>query len=306
MITVLAGGTGSVKLIRGLAKLEKNITIISNVGDNIWLYGLYVCPDIDTIIYGLAGLLDERRGWGVRGDSFECLAHLEKLGGPAWFSLGDKDIATHLLRTSMIRAGKSLSQVTDLMRERYSIAARIIPATDNEVTTRILTGKGEMHLQEFWVKHKGAPRVTGVRYDGVSNAAASPGAVEAIKSSAAIIVAPANPVSSIGPIVALRDLREELAHNRHKVLAVSPLIGERAVSGPAVKYMKSLGIESSPIGVAKYYSDFVGTFVISKSDHHLADRIEALGMIVYETNITMKTKQDEVRLGQRILSKIRK
>ena len=306
MITVLAGGTGSVKLVRGLAKITKNMNVISNVGDNIWLHGMYVCPDVDTVVYGLAGLLDERRGWGVKRDSFECLAQLKKLGAEAWFSLGDRDIATHMVRTSMIRSGKSLSEITDLMRRRYSIPAKIIPATDSEVTTMISTGTGEMHLQEFWVKSRGKPRVTGVRYHGADRAHANPGALDAVKNSDAIIVAPANPVSSIGPIVALADLRKVLADNRHKVVAISPLIGEKAVSGPATKYMKALGIESSPIGVARHYRDFVGTFVISESDRRLAPKIEALGMQVYETNITMKTRQDEVRLGRHILSKIRK
>ena len=306
MITVLSGGTGSVKLVRGLARSVKDLRVISNVGDNIWLYGLYVCPDVDTIIYGLAGMLDEQSGWGVRGDSFECLAQLKRLGAPAWFGLGDRDIATHLQRTSMIKNGKSLSEVTGWMRDRYSIAAKVIPATDNEVTTRIITDRDEMHLQEFWVKHRGRPKVTGVRYDGADEAAANPDAIDAIRQSEVVIVAPANPVSSIGPIVALADLRKELAQNRKKVMAVSPLIGEKAVSGPAVRYMKAVGLKSSPVGVAKYYRDFVGTFVISKSDHRLAPQIEALGMRVCETNIIMKSRQDEVRLGRHILSKIRK
>ncbi len=306
MITVLAGGTGSVKLVRGLARSAKDMTVISNVGDNIWLHGLYVCPDIDTIIYGLGGALDEQRGWGIRGDSFECLAQLKKLGAPAWFSLGDRDIAIHVLRTEMIRAGKTLSEVTGWMRDRYSVAARVIPATDSEVTTRIITGSGEMHLQEFWVKRRGAPKVTGVRYDGADKAVPNRDAIDAIRQSDAVIIAPANPVSSIGPIVALAGLRKELARNKEKVLVVSPLIGEKAVSGPAVKYMKALGIESSPIGVAQYYRDFAGAFIISKGDHRLARRIEALDIKVYETNITMKSRQDEVRLGRHILSKIRK
>ena len=306
MITVLAGGTGSVKLVRGLAGLTKDMAVISNVGDNIWLYGLYVCPDIDTIIYGLAGMLDERRGWGVRGDSFECLAQLKKLGAPAWFSLGNEDMATHIIRTSMIKDGKSLSEITDLMRKRYSIAAKIIPATESEMTTRILTENGEMHLQEFWVKHKGSPKVAGVRYDGADDAKASQKAIDAVKKSDAIIIAPANPVSSIGPIVALADLRKALVSERHKVVAISPLIGEKAISGPAAKYMKALGIESSPVGVAQYYSHFVGTFIISKSDENLAPSIEDLGMKVYETNIIMKTRQDGLRLARYILSKIRK
>ena len=306
MITVLAGGTGSVKLVRGLARSARDMTVISNVGDNIWLHGLYVCPDIDTIIYGLGGVLDENRGWGIRGDSFECLAQLKRLGAPTWFSLGDRDIATHVLRTDMIRAGKGLSEITVWMRDRYSVAARVIPATDSEVTTRIMTGSGEMHLQEFWVKHKGAPRVTGVRYDGADKAMPNRDAIGAIRQSVAVIIAPANPVSSIGPIVALAGLRKELVRNKKKVLVVSPLIGEKAVSGPAVKYMKALGIESSPVGVAQYYRDFDGAFIISKDDHYLARRIEDLGMQVYETNITMKSRQDEVRLGRYIMSKIRK
>jgi LPPG:FO 2-phospho-L-lactate transferase len=306
LITVLAGGTGSVKLVRGLARLAKDMTVISNVGDNIWLYGLYVCPDIDTIIYGLADLLDVERGWGIRGDSFECLTQLKKLGAPAWFSLGDRDLATHLLRTKMIKSGKSLSEVTEFMRDRYSVAARVIPATDSEVTTKVMTGRGEMHLQEFWVKQRGAPKVTGIRYDGADGAAANHEAIDAIRRSDAVIIAPANPVSSIGPIVALADLRKELTQNRTKVVAVSPLIGEKAVSGPAVKYMKALGLESSPVGVARFYSDFAGTFVISKGDHHLAPRIESLDMHVYETNITIKSRQDEIKLGRRVLSRVRK
>ncbi|HEY3095074.1 MAG TPA: 2-phospho-L-lactate transferase [Nitrososphaera sp.] len=305
MIAVLAGGTGSVKLVRGLARSTKDLRVISNVGDNIWLYGLYVCPDIDTIIYGLAGLLDEGRGWGISGDSFECLTQMKKLGAPAWFGLGDRDIATHLHRTSMIRNGKSLSQVTSWMRDRCSIKTRVIPATDSEVPTKIMTDRGEMHLQEFWVRHRGKPKVTGIRYDGAEKAAANPDVIDAIARSDAVVVAPANPVSSIGPIVALGDLRRELVRNREKVIAVSPLIGEKAVSGPAVKYMKALGIRNSPVGVAQYYRDFVGTFVISKGDHRLARLIEALKMRVCETNIIMKSRQDEVRLGRHILSKIR-
>lgn len=306
MITVLAGGTGSVKLVRGLARSARDMTVISNVGDNIWIHGLYVCPDIDTIIYGLGGVLDEQRRWGIRGDTFECLAQLKNLGALAWFSLGDRDIATHILRTDMIRAGKSLSEVTSWMRDRYSVAANVVPATDSEVTTWVMTSSGEMHLQEFWVRRKGAPKVTGVRYDGADQAMPNPDAIDAIRQSDLVIIAPANPVSSIGPIVALAGLRKELVRNREKVIAVSPLIGEHAFTGPAVKYMKALGIECSPVGVARYYRDFAGTLIISKRDHSLAGRIEALGVQVYETNITMKSRQDEVRLGRHILSKIRK
>jgi LPPG:FO 2-phospho-L-lactate transferase len=308
MITVLAGGTGSVKLVRGLAAVEKNMTVICNVGDNIWIYGVYICPDIDTMVYGLANLLDKKRGWGIKDDSFQCLAQLKKIGAPTWFGLGDKDLSTHLLRTSMIKSGKSLSEITNFFRKQYSVTTKLIPATDKEVTTRIVTDRmGDMHLQEFWVKRKGRPKVIGVRYDNATSATANPAAIDAINQSQGVVIAPANPVSSIGPIVALADLRKELARNRYKVVSISPLVGGKAISGgPAVRYMRAVGLENSSLGVAKYYRDFVSKFIISKQDHGLALKIEALGMKVYETNTTMKIKRDEVRLGRHLLKMIEK
>ena len=307
-ISVLAGGTGSIKLVRGLAAIKKEeIVVICNVGDNIWMHGLYVCPDIDTITYGLANMLDQKRGWGIKGDSFQCLAQMKKIGAPTWFGLGDKDLAIHLLRTSMMKDGKSLSEITNFFRKCYSISAQLIPATDKELTTSILTTtRGDMHLQEFWVKHKGRPTVTGVRYDNASRATANTAAIEAIKQCRAVVIAPANPVSSIGPIMALSELRKELMQKREKVIAISPLIGRKAVSGPAIKYMKALGLENSSVGVAKYYRDFVSKFIISMEDHSMKLQIEALDMQVYETNITMKARTDEVRLGRHILKLVEK
>jgi LPPG:FO 2-phospho-L-lactate transferase len=307
-ISVLAGGTGSIKLVRGLAAIKKeDIVVICNVGDNIWMHGLYVCPDIDTITYGLANMLDQKRGWGIKGDSFQCLAQMKKIGAPTWFGLGDKDLAVHLLRTSMMKDGKSLSEITNFFRKCYSISAQLIPATDKEVTTIIVTStRGDMHLQEFWVKHKGRPTVTGVRYDNASRATANTAAIEAIKQCRAVVIAPANPVSSIGPIMVLSDLRKELMQNRDKVIAISPLIGRKAVSGPAIKYMKALGLENSSVGVAKYYRDFVSKFIISMEDHSMKLQIEGLDMQVYETNITMKARTDEVRLGRQILKLVEK
>jgi LPPG:FO 2-phospho-L-lactate transferase len=306
-ITVLAGGTGSVKLIRGLAVLEKDMTVISNVGDNIWINGLYVCPDIDTIVYGLADLLDDKRGWGIRNDSFQCLDQLQKIDVPTWFRLGDRDLSTHLLRTSMIREGKTLSEITDYFRDRYSIAARIIPATDKELTTRIVTDKmGELHLQEFWVKYKGRPRVSDVRYNYRSGAAASRAVIDSLNQSQLILIAPANPVSSIGPIVALSDIRKALVRNRQKVIAISPLIKGKAITGPAIKYMRAIGLESSSVGVAKYYLEFVSKFVISNEDRSLEQEIGKLGMEVYETNTKMKTKRDAVRLASYLLKLVKR
>ena len=280
--------------------------MIDNVGDNIWLYGIYLCPDIDTVIYGLAGLLDRKRGWGIKGDSFQCLAQMRKIGIPTWFGLGDKDLAMHILRTSMIKEGKSLSDITNFFRRRYSIKARIIPATDNEVTTRIVTTtKGDMHLQEFWVKYRGRLGVRTIRYHNASGATANPAAIDAIKRCDAVIVAPGNPVSSIGPITALADLREKLAQNREKVIAVSPMVGRKALSGPAVKYMRAIGLENSSVGVAKYYREFVSKLVIAKEDRSMKSKIEDLDTEVYETNITMKASRDEVRLGRYLLKLIK-
>jgi LPPG:FO 2-phospho-L-lactate transferase len=306
-LVVLAGGTGSVKLVRGLAALEKDMTVICNVGDNIWINGLYVCPDIDTIIYGLANLLDEKRGWGIKADSFQCLDQLNKIGATSWFRLGDRDLSTHLLRTSMIKSGKTLSDITNFFRDRYSVGARIFPATDEELTTRIVTDRmGELHLQEFWVKYRGRPKVTAVRYEHHDSIAANSALIDEIDKSELIVIAPANPVSSIGPIVSLVDIRRGLVRNRDKVIAISPLIKGKAISGPAIKYMRALSLERSSLGVAKYYVDFVSKFLISNEDHALERQIGALGMRVYQTNTIMKNKRDEVRLARYILKLVEK
>ena len=304
MITIIAGGTGSVKLVRGFAALTDDIAVITNVGDNIWIHGLYVCPDVDTIIYGLAGILDEKRGWGIRNDTFECLEFLKRLGEPSWFSLGDRDFATHIVRTGLLRKGKTLSAITELARRRYSIGPRIIPATNDEMSTIISTGREKMHLQEFWVKHRARPRVSGIEFKGSDTASANPAAMEAIKRSDMIVIAPANPVSSIGPTIALADISKELARKRDSVVAISPLIGGKAISGPAEKYMKALGMQISVLGVAKYYRNLIGNFVMSNVDHQLAPEIQSLDINVYETDISMKDRRGEKRMARYILNRV--
>lgn len=304
MITVFAGGTGSVKLIRGLASLRSDITVVSNVADNIWLYGLYICPDIDTVIYGLANILDPRRGWGIKNDSYECLRQMEMLDQPTWFRVGDRDLATHILRTSMLKSGKSLSYITDWMRNKYAVTSRIIPATDDPVETKILTHIGEMHIQEFWVKHQAEPPVTNIRYEGAERARINPKVIEAIRKSELIVIAPANPISSIGPTLAIAGFKKEIVAQRRKIVAVSPLIGNVAISGPAVKYMQAVKLPISPFGVAEHYSDFVTKFVISKNDRDSARRISGIGMKVYETDILMKTAHDENKLASYLLTRL--
>ena len=297
-ITVLAGGTGSAKLVRGLASITDDLTVVSNVGDNIWLHGLYICPDIDTILYALSGMLDEKRGWGIRNDSFNFLDQLQKYGEPGWFALGDRDVATHILRTHMVKEGFTLSEITEELRKRLEISTKIVPSTDDPLTTIIRTDTGKMHLQEFWVKNRGLPAVKGVAFEGARAAVASDKAVGAIRKADRVIVAPGNPVSSIGPTLAIKEIRDALAKKKDRVIAVSPIIGAQAVSGPAIKYMDSLGLDNSPAGVAKYYSGAVGNLVISKSDGGLAPSIERLGMKVFETDIMMRDRQAEIRLAR--------
>ena len=305
LITVLAGGTGSIKLIRGLASQTRDLTIISNVGDNIWLYGLYICPDIDTVIYGLADTLDEQQGWGIKNDSFGFLQQIHMLGEQSWFKIGDRDLATHVIRTNMLKSGKKLSEITDCMRIRHGISSKISPATDSHIETKVVTDKEEMHIQEFWVKYRGVPKVLGVIYKGSDKARLNPQLIQTIKRSEMVVVAPANPITSIGPILSIKILKKSLIAEREKIVAISPLIGDRAVSGPAVKYMKAMRLQISPLGVAGYYSDFISTFIISPTDNNLSSRIRNLGMKVYETDILMNNKNDEKRLASYLMRYIR-
>lgn len=304
MITVLAGGTGSVKLVRGLVAQESKVNVISNVGDNYWLYGLYVCPDIDTIVYGLADLLDQERGWGMKKDTFNFLRQMEVFGEETWFRVGDRDAATHLIRTNMLKNGKNLSDITKWMCEKFAISANIIPVTDNSIETRITTNKGELHLQEYWVKHRGKDPVEGIQYIGADKARPNPEAVNAIHDAAMVILAPGNPLTSIGPMLQIKGIRKELSKIKKKVVAISPLIGDDAISGPAAKYMQAAGIESNAYGLAKMYSDVCSNIIIDTKDKMLTKKIQSLDMKVFETKITMKNKLAEDALANFILKQV--
>ena len=301
LITILAGGSGSVKLVRGLASHESNINVITNVGDNYWLYGMYICPDIDTITYGLADLLDHDKGWGIKKDTFGFLRQMEIFGEETWFRIGDRDTATHLTRTNMLKNGKSLSDITKWMCEKLAIETKIIPVTDNPIETRIITKKGEMHLQEFWVRHRGLDTVEGIEYQGAEKARPNPEAINAIQDSSLVIIAPGNPLTSIGPMLQIKGIRKELAKKKDKVVAVSPIIGNSAISGPAGKYMEAAGLEVSVIGVAKMYAHVCSNLVIDPKDHKYSKDIQELGINVHESKIKMKTKQSEDALAASIL-----
>ena len=301
MITILAGGSGSVKLVRGFASHRTDINVITNVGDNYWLYGMYICPDIDTITYGLADLLDHDKGWGIKKDTFGFLRQMEIFGEETWFRIGDRDTATHLTRTNMLKNGKSLSDITKWMCEKFAIEIKLIPVTDNAIETRIITNKGEMHLQEFWVKHRGLDSVEGIEYKGADKARPNPDAVNAIHDSSLIVIAPGNPLTSIGPILAIKGIRKELAKKKNKVVAISPIIGNSSISGPAGKYMEAAGMEVSALGIAKMYAHVCSNLVIDTKDRMQTKEIEALNINVHQTKIRMTNKQSEDVLAASIL-----
>ena len=304
MITILAGGTGSVKLVRGLASQRTDVNVVCNVGDNYWLYGMYVCPDIDTITYGLAELLDVDRGWGIKKDTFGFLRQMEIFGEETWFRIGDRDTATHLIRTNMLKNGSSLTSITKWMCEKFAIETKIIPVSDSSIETRITTNKGEMHLQEYWVKYRGRDPVEGIKYIGADKCRPNPEAVNAIHDAQLVVIAPGNPLTSIGPMLALKGIRKELSKNKNKVVAISPIIGNAPISGPTGKYMEAAGIEVSPVGVAKMYAGVCNHFVIDTKDRMQTKKIESLNMNVYDTHIRMTNKKTEDALGSFLLKQI--
>jgi LPPG:FO 2-phospho-L-lactate transferase len=301
LITLIAGGTGSVKLARGLSKTTEELVIVSNTADNIWLHGLYICPDIDTVIYGLSGQLDKSRGWGVMDDTFVFLEQMRRLGRDDWFRIGDKDLALHIIRTHFLNEGKSLSWITEWIRKKFSIPTVILPASDNHFETRIETPIGEMHIQEYWVKHRAELDILNIKYQGMEKAVTSPKILEAVRNSDLIIFAPGNPISSIDPVTLIPSIRKELKLARSKVIAISPLIGNQALSGPASKYLNAMGTESSPAGIASHYSDLASNLIISESDSAYENPIRSCGVRPHKTNIIMENEQDEVRLSNYIL-----
>ena len=301
LITILAGGSGSVKMVRGFASQRTDINVVTNVGDNYWLYGMYICPDIDTITYGLADLLDHDKGWGIKKDTFGFLRQMEIFGEETWFRIGDRDTATHLTRTNMLKNGKSLSYITKWMCEKLSIEIKIIPVTDNTIETRIITDRGDLHLQEFWVKHRGLDEVKGIEYQGAEKVRPNPDAMNAIHDSSLIVIAPGNPLTSIGPMLAIKGIRKELAKKKNKVVAISPIIGNSAISGPTGKYMEAAGIEVSALGVAKMYADVCSNIIIDTKDRMLTKKIESLNINVHDTKIRMTNKQSEDALAASIL-----
>jgi len=305
LITILAGGTGSIKMVRGFAAHDQEVTVISNVGDNYWLYGMYVCPDIDTIIYGLSGILDEDKGWGIKKDTNNFLRQMEVFGEETWFRVGDRDAATHLTRTNMLKNGKNLSDITQWMAEKFAVESKVIPITDNTVETRITANGEDLHLQEFWVKHRGRGTIEGIQYVGADKARPNPDAISAIQDAELVVIAPGNPLTSIGPMLGIKGVRKELTKNKKKIVSVSPLIGNKSFSGPADKYMEAAGIEVSVFGLAQMYADVCSKMVIDTKDKSLTSKIQGLDIQVYDTKIKMQNKAAEEALAGFILKQLK-
>lgn len=307
MITALAGGVGAAKLLQGLVQAvdPREVAVIVNTGDDAEFYGLHVSPDLDIITYTLAGIVDESKGWGVKGDTFHCLEMLRRYGYETWFMLGDRDLATHIHRTLLLKRGLRLSEVTDLIRKSLGVKARIIPMTDDRVGTYIVTDKGTMHFQEYLVKRGARDRVVNVVFKGIENAKPAPGVIESILESEGIVICPSNPIVSIGPILSIKGVREALKRTEAKVVGISPIVGGATIKGPADKLMRGLGIEVSAYGVAQLYSDFLDYFIIDNVDRALAERIENLGIKVIVTNTIMRSMEDKVRLARLVVDIIK-
>ena len=301
--TVLAGGTGAAKFLRGLVQVvpKEDIHVIVNVGDDTEVWGLHISPDIDSIQYALSGKLDTARGWGLSNETFRCLEEIESFGMPTWFRLGDRDLATHLARTEMLRSGLTLTEATARMAAALAIRTMILPASDDAVRTRIETPAGPLGFQEFFVREHWKPDVTAVSYAGAAEAGASAAVLSSIRDARLVIIAPSNPITSIGPMLALHDIRDALRCTRSEVIAISPLIGNAAFSGPAAKLMEACGYEVSPAGVARYYHEFLDNLVIDVRDSALAPSIRYDTIGVQITDILMSDDAAASRLARFVI-----
>lgn len=301
-IVALAGGVGGAKLTDGLAHLlpPENLTIVVNTGDDFEHLGLYICPDLDTVCYTLAGLANPKTGWGRRDETFHVLENLGELGGPDWFRLGDRDLATHIERTRCLHENQPLSQITHEFCHKWGVRHPILPMSDQPVRTIVNTTEhGEMAFQEYFVHQKCKPKVKGFRFAGIETAQPSPGVLDALNQADAVVICPSNPWVSIDPILAIAGIRTALA--KKIVVAVSPLIGGRTVKGPAAKMYNELGIQPSALAITRHYEEILAGFVLDHVDKNIARNISIPTIV---TNILMKNTDDRRRLAQDVLNLI--
>jgi LPPG:FO 2-phospho-L-lactate transferase len=302
-VTALAGGTGAAKLLRGLAAClsPRELTIIGNTGDDTEVWGLHVSPDLDTVTYALGGVLDVARGWGRADETFRCREVMATLGAPAWFSLGDRDLAVHLTRTAALRAGESLSAITARLAMAFGVAARLLPMSDQPVRTRVVTTEGPRLFQEYFVRDRAMGDVVRVEYLGAPAARPAPGVREAIAGADLVVVCPSNPVTSVGPILAVPGIADALGATRAPVVGVSPIIGGAPVSGPAGRLMQARGLEVSPLGVAAAYAPWLRALLIDAQDVALTDALAARGVRAVVTDVMMPDHAREQALARRVL-----
>jgi LPPG:FO 2-phospho-L-lactate transferase len=303
-IVALAGGVGGAKLAHGLAQIlpPQDLTVIVNTGDDFEHYGLYICPDLDTVCYTLAGLANAETGWGRVNETWKVIENASKLGGPRWFNLGDQDLGTHLERTRRLNEGQTLSQVTKDFCKAWGIEHTVLPMSDQPVRTIVETEDGDLAFQEYFVHRRCEPRVTGFRFEGAESAEPAAGAREAIQSADAVIICPSNPWVSIDPILQVLSPRKLGEGLGARVIAVSPIIGGQAVKGPAAKMYRELGIEPSALAVARHYCDLATGFVLDTIDRQLEGEIRSLSMRTLVTNTLMKSHDNRKQLAMDVLS----
>jgi LPPG:FO 2-phospho-L-lactate transferase len=304
MITALAGGVGASKFLDGLCRVmpPEDVSIIVNTGDDIEMFGLYIAPDLDIVTYTLAEVVNRENGWGLAGDSFNCLEQLlVYTGTDRWFNLGDRDLATHIFRTQRMRQGLALSEIAEQLRVSLGVKSRILPMTNTHTPTTIMTEEGEMHFQEYLVKRRAQPRVTGIRFENIDMAKPAPGVAEVILQSEAVIICPSNPLISIGPILAVSGMRDLLDQTTATVVAISPVVGGASLKGPTDKMLADLGKQVSATEVARLYSEFTDVFILDAQDESERPEIEELGMKVCVTNTVMSGLAEKMALARTAL-----
>ncbi|MEM2738417.1 MAG: 2-phospho-L-lactate transferase [Candidatus Bathyarchaeia archaeon] len=299
-VVALAGGVGAAKFLRGLVKIipPQNVVVVGNVGDDVELYGLHISPDLDIIMYTLAGIVDESKGWGIAGDTFHCLEMLGRLGFETWFKLGDKDLAIHIIRTKMLKEGYPLSQATAQLCKMLGVKAKLIPMSDDPVRTKVQAGDLLLDFQEYFVKRGTMDNVTNVFFEGAKKAKPAPGVIEAIMEAERIIICPSNPILSIAPILSISAIKKALEASKALIVGISPIVGGKALKGPADRVMASMGFEASAYGVAKFYGKLLKHFIIDEIDIAHKKRIENLGIKVTTTNTVMKSIGDAISLAK--------
>ncbi len=305
-ITALAGGVGGAKLVDGLAALlpPENLSVVVNTGDDFEHFGLTICPDLDTIIYTLAGLANPATGWGRADETWNVLETIGQLGGPTWFQLGDRDLALHLERTRLLHNGEPLSAVCARLCKRLGVAVQILPMSDDAVGTVVLTDEGELAFQAYFVARHCEPKVSGFQFRGVERAQPAPGVLEAIQGADCIFFCPSNPWVSLDPILAIPGIRAAIAEK--PVIGVSPIVDSRAIKGPAAKMYAELGYEPSALSVAKHYSDLLSAFFVDDKDRDWVPAISRLGIQVRATNIVMRDREDRCRLAEEVIEYVSK